>query len=374
MRLQSVEAIPLRLPFREEFRIARGAVGSPEAGAPHVYVRVTADDGAVGWGEARPSPRWSYETPESVVSTVRDYLAPVLVGRDPWDLRGLHAAMDGEIAPGISIGAPIAKCGIDMAVHDMLAKRAGVSLSQFLGGRAQESVALSYIISVGSAAEAEARAGTAWGDGYRAFKVKVGADPKKDLEILRAVKQSAPEAYLWADANQGYDASTAAIQARAMEALGVAVLEQPVPANDWTGMARIARDAAIPIAVDEGVFSPADLVQLIRLEAADTLVVKLSKMAGLYRGTLCTRLALEAGMGLLGSGLTESRLGLAASIHLMGACGVPFADLNGPQFLADDPITDGSLRLEPGMAYLPETAGIGVSVDEGKLRKYRVEA
>jgi muconate cycloisomerase len=147
-----------------------------------------------------------------------------------------------------------------------------------------------------------------------------------------------------------------------------------VPANDWTGMARIARDAAIPIAVDESVFSPADLVQLIRLEAADTLVVKLSKMSGLYRGALCTRLALEAGMGLLGSGLTESRLGLAASIHLMGACGVPFADLNGPQFLADDPIAEESLRIEPGMAYLPEAPGIGVTVDEGKLRKYRVEA
>src|SRR5947209_17473471 len=140
MKLTAIEVIPLRLPFREEFRIARGAVGSPEAGAPHIYVRVTADDGGEGWGEARPSPRWSYETPESVVSTVRDYLAPVLLGRDPWDLRGLHAAMDGEIAPGISIGAPIAKCGVDMAVHDLLARKAGVPLSQFLGGRAQESV------------------------------------------------------------------------------------------------------------------------------------------------------------------------------------------------------------------------------------------
>ena len=148
--------------------------------------------------------------------------------------------------------------------------------------------------------------------------------------------------------------------------------EQPVPANDWTGMARIARDAALPIAVDEGVFSPADLVQLIRLEAADTLVVKLSKMAGLYRGALCTRMAIEAGMGLLGSGLTESRLGLAASIHLMGAYGVPFADLNGPQFLADDPIADGALRLQAGLAYLPETPGIGVQVDSAKLQRYRV--
>jgi L-Ala-D/L-Glu epimerase len=370
MKLQCIEAIPLRLPFREEFRIARGAVGSPEAGAPHIYVRVTADDGSEGWGEGRPSPRWSYETPESVVSTIRDYMAPVLVGRDPWDLRGLHQAMDGEIAPGISIGAPVAKCAVDMAVHDLLARRAGVPLSRFLGG-AGESIGLSYIISVSTAEEAETRTARAWAEGFRAFKVKVGADPKRDLEILRTVKQAAPDAFLWADANQGYDTATAAVQARAMEALGVDVLEQPVPANDWTGMARIARDSAIPIAVDEGIFSPSDLVQLIRLEAADTLVVKLSKMAGLYRGTLCTRMAIEAGMGLLGSGLTESRLGLAASIHLMGGYGVPYADLNGPQFLADDPIAEGSPRIEAGTAYLPVEPGIGVTVDPVKLERFR---
>jgi L-Ala-D/L-Glu epimerase len=95
-------------------------------------------------------------------------------------------------------------------------------------------------------------------------------------------------------------------------------------------------------------------------------------MAGLYRGTLCTRMALEAGMGLLGSGLTESRLGLAASIHLMGGYGVPFADLNGPQFLADDPIAEGSPRIEAGTAYLPTAPGIGVTVDAEKLEKYRV--
>src|SRR4051794_2127887 len=106
--------MPLRLPFRETFKISRGSVGSPEEGAPHVYVRVRADDGAEGWGEARPSHRWSYETEESVVTTLRRYLAPVLIGLDPWDLAAVHAAMGRQIAPGISTGAPIAKSAIDM--------------------------------------------------------------------------------------------------------------------------------------------------------------------------------------------------------------------------------------------------------------------
>ena len=99
---QPVEAIPLRLPFREVFRIARGAVGSPEAGAPHIYVHVTADDGAEGWGEARPSPRWSYETPESVLTTVERYLAPALIGKNPFDIAGIHQTLQKTIAPSFS--------------------------------------------------------------------------------------------------------------------------------------------------------------------------------------------------------------------------------------------------------------------------------
>jgi L-alanine-DL-glutamate epimerase-like enolase superfamily enzyme len=370
-RLARIEVHPLRLPFREEFRIARGSVGNPEQGAPHIYVRAVADDGAEGWGECRPSHRWSYETEESVVSTIADYLAPSLAGLELWDLRGLHAAMDSVIAPGISTGAPVAKCGVDLAVHDLLARRAGVPLIRFLGGGATDRIRLTYIVSVAEVAEAERRAAAAWEQGYRGFKVKIGADPAKDLEMLRAVRGAAPEAFLWADANQGYDLGTALAQARKMEPLNVACLEQPVPANDWTGLRRIAAGSAVPIGVDESVFSAADLIQLIKLEACDVFVMKLSKMGGLYRARLATQLAREAGLGILGSGLTESRLGLAAHVHMLAAYGgCAFADLNGPQFLADD-ATAGGIELEPGLAHVPSSPGVGVAPDPEKVARYR---
>jgi o-succinylbenzoate synthase len=374
MQLVSLDIFPLRLPFREEFRIARGSVGSPEAGAPHIYVRVVGENGMEGWGEARPSHRWSYETEESVVSTIRDYLAPALEGVDLFDVDGIHRRMDRDIAPGISTGAPVAKSGVDMAIHDLLARSVGLPLGLFLGGSREPSVALTYLVSVASAAEAEARARQAWAQGYRGFKVKVGMGPARDLELLQAVRRAAPAAYLWADANQAYDAATASAQARAMEQLGVDVLEQPLAANDWTGLARLARETALPIAVDESVFSPGDLIQLVKLEAVDILVIKLSKMGGLARARLCVQIAREAGLGLLGSGLTESRLGLAAAVHLYGAFGgCAFADLNGPQFLADDPVAEG-LDLVPGLAHVPTTPGIGVTIDAEKLAQYAVVA
>jgi muconate cycloisomerase len=369
--ITAIEAIPLRLPFREEFRIARGSVGDPHQGAPHVYVRVADHEGAEGWGEARPSHRWSYETEESVLTTIRHYLAPALIGRDAWDLRGLHAAMEAQIAPGISIGAPIAKSGIDVAVHDLLARRAGVPLDRFLGGGEQRALALTCMVSVATPDEAARRVAQAWSEGFRGFKVKIGRDPARDLEVLRAARAAAPGAFLWADANQAYDVATAVTQAGRMEALGVDCLEQPVPANDWSGMARVARGSALPIAADESVFSAEDLLQLIRLEACDILVVKVAKMAGLHRARQAIDLARAAGLGILGSGLTESRLGLAAAVHLLAAGGgCRFADLNGPQFLAADPVS-GGIDVRPGSVEVPTGPGTGVTLDPERLARYR---
>src|SRR5262245_29987897 len=128
LTITDISAFALRLPFKSEFRIARGSVGSPTEGAPHIYVRAMADDGTVGWGEARPSHRWSYETEESVLTTIRGYLAPAVVGHDAFDLARLHRTMHTEIAPGLTVGQPIAKSAIDIAVHDLLGRHLGIGL------------------------------------------------------------------------------------------------------------------------------------------------------------------------------------------------------------------------------------------------------
>jgi muconate cycloisomerase len=371
MKIARIDVYPLRLPMREAFHIARGSVGDPESGAPHVYVQVTADDGRIGWGEARPSHRWSYETEESVVAALERYLAPVLIGRPAWDLHAIHREMDRQLAPGISTGNPIARSALDMALHDLLARAAGVPLAAFLGGRDDPSVSLCRIIAVPDPAEAERRAAAAWTDGYRGLKVKIGHGAALDLDLLRAVRAGAPDAYLWADANQAYDLSAAIALARRLAEVDVDCLEQPLPAHDWTGLRRLRAAAPVPIAADESVFAPADLIQLVRLEALDLLVMKVAKMGGISRALLAGRIAREAGIGLLGSGLTESGVGFAASVHLYGAFDdVRFADLNGPQFLADDPTTNQG-PIGRGRASAPPGPGIGVAIDPEKLERFR---
>lgn len=369
-RIASIDVFPLRLPFLTEFKISRGSVGGPAAGAPHVYVRVTAESGDVGWGESRPSPRWSYETQESVVTTIRSYLSPALIGMDTGDVEAIHAVMEREIAPGITVGQPVAKSGIDMALLDLNAKRAGVPLHGFLRPTQPTPVRLSYLVSVDSPEKAEKATAEARAAGYQGFKVKIGMQPALDVDLLKAVKSAADGAYLWADANQAYGVDDAVELSRKMAEIGADVLEQPVAANDFLGLRDLVSRSPVPIAVDESVFSVGDLEQLIGLKALNALVIKVSKMAGLTGARKCIERALDAGVWLLGSGLTETRLGLAASAHLYAAYGVEIpVDLNGPQFLADDPIS-GGVSIERSVVGLSGSPGIGVEIDEDKLQEF----
>lgn len=372
-RIAEIRVFPLKLPFLTEFKISRGSVGGPAAGAPHVYIRITSESGVVGWGEARPSPRWSYETLESVVTTIRNYLGPAVLGMDAADLQAIHAAMDREIAPGITVGQPVAKSGIDMALHELVTRHSGIPLYKYWPESLHSAVRLSYLVSMSSPAEAEDVTANAVAEGYDGFKVKIGTDPSLDIEILRAVKSVAGDRFLWADANQAYTVDAAVDLSRRMSSVGVDILEQPVAAHDFLGLAELVQESAVPIAVDESVFSVGDLDQLIRLKALDSLVIKVSKMAGLHGARKCVERALDAGIGLLGSGLTETRLGLAASAHLYSAYGFKYpVDLNGPQFLADDPVA-GGVVVERGMVRVSDSPGIGVEIDERKLEKYATE-
>ncbi len=369
--IEHVDVFPLRLPFRETFAISRGAVGSPETGAPHVYVRVVSSDGVEGWGEARPSHRWSYETLESVVTTLRRYLAPAVQGLLVYDLDALHARMNTEIAPGVTLGQPIAKSALDMALHDMIGRTLGLSLPELWGIRQRDTVELSYMVSAATPEEVFEKVRAARAAGYRGFKIKIGVHPPRDPELLRAAKEAAGDLFVWADANQAYAPAEALRLARYCERLGIDVLEQPIAANNFSALRQLAAAVDIPIALDESVITPADLIELLRRGELDAVVIKVSKSGGLRNARRMIELCRDAGVALLGSGLTESRLGFAASAALYAAYGLAWpADLNGPQFLGDDPLPGTPDEIGPRYQ-LPQGPGIGVTPDPAKLACFR---
>ena len=365
--ISRIETFSVWYPTAGYFKFFAGPKGRP-AGRPTLVIKVTAEDGSVGWGQSVPSPRWSYETLESVQTTITNYLAPELIGLDVFDHEAIQAAMQGVIANSFSTGQPICKAGVDLALFDLTGKRLGQSAAQRWQRSCREHLTLSWTVNAHSIDEAEGAVTAGLAQGYRHFNVKVAPGTKLDLELCRLVRRFAPGGFLWADANGGYDEATALAVAPRLADLGVAVLEQPLPANRLTGYRALKRQGALPILMDEGIVSHIELEEFIKLKLLDGVAIKVSRCGGLTEARRQIETALDAGLMFLGSGLTDPDISLAASLALFGAYDLEHAAaLNAPQFL-EGSILRHPFRVVAGELGVPTGPGLGIEIEETRLR------
>jgi L-alanine-DL-glutamate epimerase-like enolase superfamily enzyme len=366
-RIASIDVFPVRYPMAGRFKFFEGPDGSP-AGRPAVLVRITDDAGVVGWGESVPIPKWSDETIETAATTLGRYLAPELIGRDAADIEGVHAVMDRAIAPAFSTGQPIAKAGVDIALHDLLGKRAGLPLPKLWQRTPAESLVLSWTVSPGKLEEIEPLVAAGRDKGYEHFNVKVGTTADFDVELCRRVRALAPRTFLWADANCGYDVDTALEVAPRLADAGVDVLEAPLRPNRIQGYQALRRQRALPILMDEGIVSPVELAEFVHLGMLDGVAMKPARCGGLVSARRQIEMLLDAGLMWLGSGLTDPDVSLAATLALFSAFGQqrPCA-LNGPQFLAHS-VVERPLVAAGGKLAALTAPGLGVTVLESKVR------
>ncbi len=360
--ITKIEVFPTPYPVGARFKFL------PKPERPSVLVKITAEDGAIGWGQSVPVPTWSYETTESVTLTLRNYIAPVLIGRDPFDIAGAHTLMNRAISPSFSTGMPIAKAGIDLALHDLTARIRGQSVAERWARKAPEKLTLSWTINPQTLDETAKLVEEGKRHGYKHFNVKVAPDPKFDIEMCRIVRKMAPDAFFWADANGGYDLATALAVAPKLADIGVDVLEQPIAANRLTGYREIRKQRALPILMDEGVVSSVELIEFIRLGLLDGVAMKPARTAGLWDARRQIEIVQDAGLLFLGSGLTDPDIALAAAIHLYGAYNLKFpAALNGPQFLTGS-FLEKPMVVSGGDIEIPRGPGFGVQIDEKRIR------
>ncbi len=366
-----IESFPVSYPTIGRFKFLEDARGKP-VGRQTLVVKITGDDGTVGWGQSVPSHRWSYETLETVLTTIEQYLAPVLVGLDAFDTAAVRAAMDRIIAPSFSTGQPICKAGIDLALFDLTSRRLGQIAAERWNRRGQDTVRLSWTLNPRTLDELPALIEGAQRRGYRHFNVKVAPDPAFDLEMCRIVKRMAPDSFLWADANGGYDESTALETAPKLADAGVDVFEQPVPPNRLTAHQKLKKQGALPIILDEGLVSHAELEEFIKLDMLDGVAIKVARCGGLTEARRMIELVAEHDLMFLGSGLTDPDISLAASLVLFGAYDLKYpAALNGPQFLAEQSILKCPLHPVEDRLAVPDGPGLGIEIDEEKLMRLR---
>jgi muconate cycloisomerase len=354
-----VEIGRLDYPMKGEFKFFKGGV------RPSVVARLSDQDGVQGWGQAVPVESWTYETVESVESTLARYLGPALIGADPADLPEVHARMERAIRPSFSVGQPLAKAALDLACHDLWGRQAGRSVSDLLGGGKIERVTLSWTINAPSLEKAHEQLEQGHAAGYSSYNVKIGPPQTAayDRDLIRAVRDFAPRGFHWADANTSYDVETALEMAPRLAHAGFRAFESPVPPNRVRDYQSLKRLGALPILMDEGMVSPVEVEEFAALGMLDGVAMKVARCGGLWPASRMVEVLKKEKLYVFGSGLTDPDLSLAASLHLFGCAGLEFpAALNGPQYL------EMGVRPKKDILPVPGAPGLGFEIDESKVR------
>lgn len=364
MKIVSIDVIPIRLPLHEPFVIAYATY--PDM--PSVLVRIQTEDGAEGWGEATPDPNVTGETWGSVAEMLRRDLAPALIGHDARNREAALALLDARVE-----AAPSAKAALDIALHDLNARAAGIPVWQLLAGRARDTLQISRVISIGSLEAMAAAAERHVAAGFRTVKVKVGDpdNPMLDVRRVAAVREAVgPDIGVKVDVNQGWKTPGTAIAAiRAMLASRPAYIEQPVVWWDMEGLAEVRRQTGAVIMIDEGCHSPRDMLRAVQLRAADLVNIKLMKTGGILNALKLNAIAESAGISAQIGTMVESSVASAAGLHTAIAMGnVRTVEMGGPLMMAED-IGDVKSWYRNDTITVPDTPGLGIDVDLERVQR-----
>ncbi len=366
VQIKTVEPIAVSLPMLKPVIMA----GEEIRRADNVLVRIETDNGVVGWGEAASAPVMTGDTLESIVSAVH-YLSSTLRGRDPADIAGALAAMDGRM-----YGNHGPKAAIEIALHDLAGRSTGKPVHVLLGEKKRNRMPLLGVVGGGDfdgdLRDAEKKK-TA---GFTAYKIKIGIDtPENDAKRTREICSLLGSGMLIsADANQGYNAEQALAYVRAVKGSGLDFFEQPVAADDLTGMATVAAATDIAIGADEGIHSLDDIARHHERKAARGVSLKAIKLGGIRAVTDAGRLCGQLGMSVNISCKTgESSIACAAALHVASV--IPNIDwgLTLTHIALAEDVSARPIPTTKGHVESLDRPGLGIDVDEDRVGRHRVK-
>lgn len=346
-------SIPLHTPFKTAIRTVTHL--------KDFIVEVHTDAGLIGYGEAAPTGLITGDTQGALMGAFKEHIIPAMVGEEidliqPL-LKKLHKCVKGNSS---------AKAAMDIALWDLYGQMLNVPVYKLLGGTRRE-ITTDITISVNDPDEMARDTQIALDRGYDTLKVKVGVNPKLDLERLRAIRSVAKHETLRIDANQAWQPKEAVKMLTQMEreGLNIELVEQPVPAHDLAGLAYVTERSPIPVLADEAVFSPLDASNIIAQKAADMVNIKLMKCGGLYQGLHIASAAEVAGIECMIGCMLEAKISVNAAVHF--ACArdiITKIDLDGPILCSEDPIEGGSIFNEKTIT-VSDDPGFGIKAVHG---------
>lgn len=331
-RIVDLTAEPLDLALSEPFEISLGV----QQEAANVLVTVETESGTVGYGEGAPIAPVTGETRAAALATARE-AAAVVEGEPVGDYRRVVGDLRSTFP-----GAVSATLAVETAVLDAFCRERGIPLSELFGGTPRP-VETDLTVPIESVAETASRAEAAVESGFEHLKVKTGNDVAADVERVVAVREVAPDAALKVDANQGWTPKETRAFASGVAARGVdlELIEQPVAADDVSGLADVRRSVDVPVAADESVFTPADAVRVVEAGAADVVNAKLGKSGPLAVADIVA-VARAANLDCMIGCMLESSIGTHTAAHVVAGTGAfSYVDLDSTRLLAEDVVDAG---------------------------------
>ena len=337
-----------------------------------VLVKITTEDGLIGWGEATTIGGLGYgeESPESIKTNIDTYFAPLLKS-----IKGQNVAQIMQVLKKNINGNRFAKCAIQTALLDIQAKRLGLPLSELLGGRLRDSVPVLWVLASGDTekdiAEAKKMLDT---KRHNFFKLKIGSrQVEADVEHVLAIKQAlGHEVSIRVDVNRAWSELDAIKGITLLQAGGVDLIEQPCAIDNIEAMERLTRRFDLAIMADESLMGPSSAYRLAKNNAASVFAVKVAQSGGLLEGRDVATIAQLAGIDLYGGTMLEGAVGTMASAQLFSTFeNLKFGtELFGPLLLTQEILTT-PLRYENFELHLPNTPGLGIEIDENKIEQLR---
>lgn len=363
MRIQSVEAIPLDIGFARTFSFGN----TDRNRSQNVIVKVTSDDGIVGYGEACPVAAFTRESQQTIVEKIEVDVREALIGQDPLSRAPLLHGLSQRLS-----GYPFTMCAVDIALWDLAGKALGQPVWALLGGRYRSRLAVHGSVGMAPAEAMAANALEQVGQGYTTLKLYAGrGELAEDLARLQAVRDAVgPGVDFLLDVNGLWDSNTCLEALPRLKDLNVVLLEQPLPPDDERGLAAVREVDIIPIAADESVYTSGDVAELARARTAHVINLGLSKLGGLRSASECATVAGASGLGVMVGSVLELNIATAAGIHLAAALPeLPFPSyLLGP-LKYERQITRQPLLVQDGETAVPDGPGLGIEIDDDVLRE-----
>lgn len=354
MKITALDVRPVSMPIKEPYEIAYASYET----ATNIFLKITTDSGIIGYGCAAPDATVTGETPEDVLKFFTDVIIEKLYQADP-----LRYALILEKLRSFISTHPSAVAMVDMALHDILGKAAGMPVYRLLGGfrtRMKTSITIGIL-----PVEASIEKAKYWvSKEFRALKIKGGKDVEADIEkIIRIREAVGKHIAIRFDANQGYTEKQVLRFVESTRLANLEIIEQPTRRNDLPLLGSVTRKTRVPIMADESLMGLRDAFRLAKKDLADMINIKLMKVGGIAEALRINAVARAAGLEAMAGCMDESALCIAAGLHFaLARPNVEFADLDGHLDLKDDP-SAGAVVLKKGILYPTGKPGLGFDLN-----------